>query len=415
MNDNVLPGYATLPRHDRLKLLQAKAALTKQRVQALYGPLNPGADGPQPYEGAAARAAHCGAITAQCDEVIAATEANLEAIANRESTERDHSNRVRHSHNKLRIITENNWMVGNTLFTGMFFDTVNLAPDEQALYQRRTKQEISVFQYGKDGKPKRFSFTDADFYGNGAPLGFKVLSSARVEYPLIDINKGSVRESALETFDLANDMAAAVDAEAFAIAAAGAYTTWTFTGAKIDRVVNTHSRVKTANFPLTNIIAAGANPNLLTILRNIKKYCGQWGMGAFPDGDLAPTGRILVPSGQIDAILGISDITTTVSAAKSSLGEQLQKEGWTSFHYLGTDWTLIPDNTLAPNTLYPQLNKPIGTIFFKPSLDKEVVKVEEDAGELGGDLESRYLKKPLWAVIPVSRVVNAMKVTFTIS
>lgn len=402
--------YVGHSREQRLELLQTKAAALQRRHAAVTGALNPNLNGPGAFNGAA-RVSMLGQLNEQFTRVAGLKPADLELLATSEEGWRVRDGE-RSTHNGLRIITEQNWMVPSLLFAAMFFDTQSLAPDDQVIYQRRTKQEIELFQYGKNGKPKRFSFTDEQFYSNGVPVTLKWLSTRRVEYPLMDLNKGSLREAALETFDLGTDMAAAVDAEAKAMAVAGAYTTWNFTGSPVARIINAHSRVVTANFPTTNIIAGGANPNLLTLCRAVKAYCGAWGTGAFHDGDLAPTGRILVPSGDVDRIIGLSDLST-VSAAKSALGEQLQKEGWTTFHFLGIDWQLVPDNTLASGVLYPQLNKPIGTIFFKPAFDKEVVKVEDEKDELGGDYESRYLKKPLGVVLPVGRRVNGLKITYS--
>lgn len=413
MQDVIESSYAGLNRRERLELLHKQASALKRRHEILTGPIN-GTTGPGQFAGATERSSLNGALTAHFDAILQSTEADLEKIGKKEAEARDVSGRARETNNGLRIITSQNWMVPSLLFTAMFFDTITLQPDEQALYQKRTKGEVPIYTYGKNGKPKRLTLTDSDFYSNGTPLPVKFLTSARVEYPLMDVNRGSIRESALETFDLAVDMAAKVDLEGKTIADAGAYGNFTLSGARVNRLINAHSRVVTANFPTTNLVAAGNNPKLLDILADVKQYCSAWGTGAWKDGDLMPTGRILIPSGDVKRIWGLSDFST-VSAAKSQLGEKVQAEGWTSFHYLGTDWVLVPDNTLASGSLYVQLNKPVGTLFLKPAFDREIVKVDEDAGPLGGDLESRYLKKPVWFVVPDDRKANGYKVTYTFS
>jgi hypothetical protein len=415
--------HAGLNRRERLQFLHQRTQALQRRHTLLTAPINAGIAGPGAYVGDTERASFNGRLDAHFKTILAATEADLEQIAKADEAARDHGDRERVSHNGLRIETLNNWVNPSLLFASSFFEVVNLQPGEQPLYRKVTKGEIDIFAYGKNGKPKRKTLTDTDFFQNGAPISLSFLKSARVEYPLLDLNRGNIRDAVLETFDLGVDMAARVDKEAFDFANANGASyvaSFDFTGAdKLARLVNAHSRIKTDNFPAGNLVAAGANPKLLDILRGAKDYVARWGTGAFRDGDLSLTGRIFMAPKDIDRIWGQSDLTG-VSAAKSALGEKVQAEGWTSFHFLGTDWMIVPDNTMAPATasaasgaLYIQTNKPIGTMFLIPALDKEIVKTEEDSGEWGGDLESRYLRKALGFVIPDNRKPNGYKVTFS--
>lgn len=412
--------HGDLTPAERLQLLQQRSNTARRRHELLTGELNPGAAGPGQFLGDGVnRVSLNGRLKEHFDAIAGATLKDLENVAKADDAARDRSGKERSSHNGLRIITTENWLLPNSIFAATFFETVSLQPDEQPLYRKKTKAEIPIYTYGKNGKPGRVTLQDTDYFANGTPIPMKFLKSARVEYRIEDVNRGNLRDAALETFDLGADMAAKVDLEAFTFANTAAYTaSFDFTNAaKVERVVNAHSRVNVANFPVGNLVTAGADPVLLTLLRGIKDYCARFA-GVLPGGDLMPTGRIFIAPKDIDRIWGQNDLTG-VSAAKSKLGEQVQAEGWTSFHFLGTDWMLVPDNTLAPATtsansgsMYVQLNKPIGTLFLKPSMDREIVKLEEEADPLGGDLESRYVKKPIALVVPADRLPNGYRIRY---
>jgi hypothetical protein len=46
-------------------------------------------------------------------------------------------------------------------------------------------------------------------------------------------------------------------------------------------------------------------------------------------------------------------------------------EKYTTFEYLGVNWTLIPDVTIPTGMCYPILNRPVGRILRKPSFNQE--------------------------------------------
>jgi hypothetical protein len=82
----------------------------------------------------------------------------------------------------------------------------------------------------------------------------------------------------------------------------GSFAAFTTTGEKLDRTYVKNTRLVAANLPTTNDLTLADNgPNTkfrLECLTAALRYCAQW-TGLFPDGDLAPTGVVIVPS--IDA------------------------------------------------------------------------------------------------------------------
>lgn len=416
---DLIHSALNLPAGERARLLRQRASLARQSFERDRTPLNPGVGQPGIYRGLTERVALNGEITDRFKVMEEADEAYLRRVAEKEAALREPGRTVT-THNGLRVITELNWIAPTLQFAGMFYDLVVLQPNEQAIYQRTSREEIGVGYYGLDGKPYRHMFTDADLVSTQTPLPIKMLKSRRVEYPTMDLQRGDIRDSVLETFDLATDMAAKVDYEAREFARTGAYTaTWTTATKKADKPFLAHSYVNTGNFPAGNIIAAGQDPSILAICDKIVEHCAKFGKGAFPDGDLMPTGRILVPSGDIRRIIGSANLTST-SARQTEVGEAMQKQGYIRFEYLGHIWELVPDNTLTKgNTnstpvarLYVQLNKPVGTIFFKPAFDREVIRPVEDEN---GYVESRYLQKPVAFALPITWQRNALQVSYYFS
>jgi hypothetical protein len=118
---------------------------------------------------------------------------------------------------------------------------------------------------------------------------------------------------------------------------------------------------------------------------------------------LRPTGVIFVPSADVEdiaiEILPTSNVNNGVADAVLA--------NYTSFTYLGVRWTLVPDVTLAPGYAYPVLNRPVGWIWYKPSMDMSGVDTNMRKNE-----ESRYQTKVLAMASPEGYRPFALRVKY---
>lgn len=313
----------------------------------------------------------------------------------------------------IRVEQFSNYILASQNITGMFFNIVNLADDERPVIQNTTDQEIRVGYVGANGEPKTKLIERDD---DEALVNLHYLTSEKATYRKKDIYRGTIVDAALQTLRMAYDVKNQMEAQAFALLTAsvpngGAFGAFTFTGKKANYTYLANSRIKTGNLPTTNDIALGTNSGTTKlryeVLRAAAKYANQWA-GAFPEGDLVPTGRILVPA------LEASDIADEIvpsGSTSNAVADQLLQHGWTTIDYLGRKWTLISDNTLDPKYCYVEFNRKPGTVYLKPSQDRDVVgnTYELDAK----NLEERYMQKVFGAYINSATRVNVCRIRYT--
>jgi hypothetical protein len=82
-------------------------------------------------------------------------------------------------------------------------------------------------------------------------------------------------------------------------------------------------------------------------------------------------------------------------------------QNYSQFTYLGIKWTLVPDVTLTQGLCYPVLNRPIGQVYYKPSMDEEIVETNRRK-----NWETRVQKKVINFTIPEPWRVNALRVVY---
>jgi len=317
--------------------------------------------------------------------------------------------------NALRMETVDLYVRATSVFSTLFFEPVNLKDDEQVAIEHGYRNPTKVKWLGEDGGAETQKAVAARkiLYRD-----LRVLSSIALGYKMLDVNQGpSVKDAAKATVDLGWDMTNKVDTEAFNIMNGGTingqnygtsvFGAFTSTGAKLDRTYIAHPRIQTVNLPTTNLITNaslddGGATNLFrfAVIRAIMKYCDSWG-GIFK---LRPTGAILVPSSETTTLA--KEITPTGTFHNQVAEGILQN--YTSFSYMGINWTLIGDPTLPPGACYPVLNKPVGKIYLKPQFDREFVKSDEEA-----NWETRSMKKAInFSIIEPDRV-NVLKVVYS--
>jgi hypothetical protein len=296
-----------------------------------------------------------------------------------------------------------------------FFEPVNLDPDEQVKWTNTFRNPVGVRYVGQDGGPRQVKAVKAQKH---TFIDMREIETDEVGYQIRDINLGTdIGAAAQATVDLGWDMSNKVDKEAFTLlttgqsqSAMGIYGPFKLTGAKLDRTWIPNDRIIAANLPDTNHLVledngAGAgqsNRFRFAVCRAIVKYCERWGnVWGTP---IRPTGIIMVPS--IDCTDLAEEIEPTSLIFPNQVAENVL-QNYSQFTYLGIKWTLVPDVTLTQGLCYPVLNRPIGQVYYKPSMDEEIVETNRRK-----NWETRVQKKVINFTIPEPWRVNALRVVY---
>lgn len=315
--------------------------------------------------------------------------------------------KVMEQFNAIRVETFQNYVLAHQNIISFFFEQVQLANDEVAYAQNETMQEIKVRTIAEDNNARRVRIVKP-MEEERIPLIF--ISTDEVEYTVMDIYKGSVVSAALSTIKLAYDMANQREQLAWdllnnaTIANGGPVFNTSFATAlgnsnKALRPWVLNSRIDARNIPDRNdfvVAGTGAETKFRTqVIKEISRYGDRW-KGNFPDGDLIPTGRILIPGNDIadlgdEAVIGDSESGPVI--------DQIQAQGYGSISYLGKNWTLVPDNTLAPGTCYPEFNRKIGKVYSKPGMEEEEVTPLKRKNR-----EKRYIKTVFGGYINITQI-----------
>jgi hypothetical protein len=259
-----------------------------------------------------------------------------------------------------------------------FFQQINLGDADQFVHQRRIGNETSVRVVGPDGKTfhqpasNNFSFTPVPLIEIGTDI---------LEYPLFDVNAGDgVRENALSSVSLAADLMSKVDeltAAQIVVTSPDTILTanFTVTGDLQDRSYVTHSRVNAANLPAGNILVLLDNTATSLprsgALYAIIDYVASFGSGAFsPEEDLRPE-VLHVPAKHAASLLAEAGVT----AVANSYADSLIKTGPFKIVFGGVEFTIVPDNTLDPDSpyIYVRFNRPVGIFLDKPTQARTII------------------------------------------
>ena len=315
--------------------------------------------------------------------------------------------------NALRIELVNNYIIP-TLNFGSFFEVVTLADNESPYIQNNTRQQIKAGYISQNGDPLMTKVIPSQ---TEYPVDLHEVVTDEVTYKTRDLNKGDITAAAKSTFDIQFDLRNQIEQILFNLltdGTAGAYQAFDFTNAKPDRrTLNLNTRVRKSVLPTTNDISVGT-PSGSTVfdfatLQAIVNYAARFA-NCFPDGELRPTGEVIVPA---DDITGIANTFTTVinsaGPKPTDIVEQLASNGFYQVgRYLGVDWSLIPDNTIARSVCYPKFNRPVGKVFFKPSFDDA-----EETVDRKHNTATIWAKKVTGAYIPIPQRVNAARFTYS--
>lgn len=321
---------------------------------------------------------------------------------------------------ELIITTTQNFVLPNLVF-GRFFEVKTLgekdSPGEVNLTQSEFKckvisQDNGVADIVKITKERRTVNHDL----------FAVITP-RLEWTIRDLYRGNIENAAQVMVDIAEVIAQEIEkrlhpeGSTFLESGEGAlesdvYGAFTLTGAKSGRVWTKNSMIKAGYLPTTNelsISGVGAGTTFgFSAFETILAYCH--GFSATRDvggsGELAPTGEVYVAAPDVREIL--TGLTTVTGAKSTPIAEQLQERGWMELPMFGgVVWKVIPVQTIARKQLYARLNRPVGTLYFKPSEDA----VDEQADKMK-NIAWRQEKKVMSIVIPLPNVRNTCRVAY---
>lgn len=356
------------------------------------------------------QAGTCNRVTAHFQKMLASLEDSELLTRSKDLEKRAYSgDRVAMQQlNAFRVINISNFLMpaSNAM---AFFETERLEEADTPMIENDTRQEIRVRFVGGDGGLQMTQFIKEKAYEH---IPLRWIASDIVEYPLVDINKGVVADSAKAQVDIAFDMAMKIDKELWKLVKS-LVGNFVLTGPKNKRTYVPHSSVNAANLPTTNLInlsTNGANTKFrLDAIKAALAYCAQWGNNTFSDGDLAPE-TFYIPSKHV------SDFLDEVSA--SSTDNEITRQIFSSGYVLnlaGKTFNIVGDSTLDPaeKMAYVRTNKPIGYVFEKPSLDEVIPR----NGELTFDEQHQNkgrmaVRKPFAAASPTPKAVNLLGVKF---
>jgi len=294
--------------------------------------------------------------------------------------------------NEIRVETVSNYIRAEGHFLSMFFDPVNLEPGDVPYFQNTSLNEVNVNYMSEDGRAEIYSAVKSQ---SQVAVPLKVIESDQVEYATRDIYQGFIGQAAQATFDIGYDLTQKIDGEVFSLMDSSAFGAFDITNAaKEKRTYVAHSKINAANLPTTNELAAASNGAStkfrLDVVRKIMRYATQWA-NVF-GSSVMPTGVILVPS---LAAADLADEITPDGSTNNSVADELMRD-FIQFDYLGVRWVLVPDATLAPKLVYPVFNRPIGRIYYKPSMDEDMVRESPNDPHR----ERRWQNKVIGTVIP---------------
>ena len=339
---------------------------------------------------------------------------------------------------ELRKENINNYVRARSHFLEMFFEEQVLGQNDSSYVVNETMYPQAVFYMAQDGKLRlqRAIAAQSNFL---VPLYF--VSSEKYGYQIEDLQRGNITAPAMKTVDIAFDIAAQLDYNAFLLLTGqltrasqnggvngvfGAFVTYLTSPSTAQQLLTFYpsSRIQASLLPTTNVLqpspdpipaglSAGRLPGMLvdsagnpviglSCAHAVIKYCDQFA-NVFMDGPLRPTGLLIVPA--IDASSPLSQVTAT--AAKPSAVAEGLLSNYTRFEYGGIVWTMMPDVTIPRGSLYAVLNKPVGRNFVKPSFDREFVNTDFEA-----NWEDRWYRKTQGLYAPVQWTPRAVQVQY---
>lgn len=269
------------------------------------------------------------------------------------------------------------------------FQQINLSADElPQMITPRTRQYFNVRYIGQDGGARQDQWRTARQAVN---IEMRLLSTDRVEYPLMDLQQGDVNEFDIINAQLRFDMEMKIETAALDVLNAN------YSATGIKALLNVHPTINKDNIPDGNYLDLRDVPtygplNVFTItrLKAILNHMAMWGFGFDPDGPISLSTMIMSPLNArdswdyIDLVSGwdtegktwgtpdtsgrlSDDPRTTVPTA---MREQIWSGGGMLQNAWGYRWSTQYNPRLSKGRLYIFTNQPVGWFFTKTEWDR---------------------------------------------
>lgn len=273
-------------------------------------------------------------------------------------------------------ITTTNVITASTIW-GSFFERRSLQPDELlSLLPDVHGQAVTFDAIGQDGGRKTYVAQPDDPTPTFAPISLR--TGPWIEYPLVDLYKGVVKDMALAQFDLARDRAYREDLLLGSYIKVGEantrYTdTFVVAGANGNRDIFAHPGVVLANLPTGNLVTLAGNTTTSLLRKElfdaIIEYCTSWGDKALEAGSFRPVEIIVSSKHQTDWLKQVA-----FGDVPGFMVDQVFENGMV-MKYGGYTWVITGVNTISPThgTAYVRMDQPVGIFADKPSVAREIL------------------------------------------
>jgi hypothetical protein len=291
------------------------------------------------------------------------------------------------------------------------FQSVNLSADElPQMVTPKARQYFTVRYLGQDGGARQDQWRTTK---SASEIEMKLISTDKVEYPLVDLQQGDVNESDKINAQLRFDMEMKLDALAKASLDANVMTSG------IKDILNIHPMINLTNLPddnyldLTNTGTYGT-ANVLTIarLRAILGRISQWQFGLDPDGPVSIRSMIMSPLHARDSWDYVSLVsgwnnpsgeTNPKETVSQNLRDQIFSSGSLLNSAWGMNWETQFNAQLAAGRLYVMTNQPVGWFFTKTDFDRVIEwkdtpdAIEQNIGQIMMRKAVQFYQPQLWA------------------
>lgn len=283
------------------------------------------------------------------------------------------------------------------------FQNVNLSSSEMPLIIRprsRNLQRFTVKTIGQDGGAESDQWRTTK---SAEQLELEMISTPKVEWPLIDLEQGDVSQADAVDQELRYEMEMKIDQ----LALANIDGAKTVSGLRDE--LNIHPLVDVNNIPDTNYLdLSSVSPGVLTIdkLKQILLHMALFGSAGGADLPFVISNIFLSPQNLrdswdfIDLVsgltgVGVEDPALTVT---TSVREQIFATGQMTSAW-GYSWSWTPNTQLAKGKMYITSSQPLGWFFTKTELDR-TISWSDQPDNIERNLAEMLLRRAIGFYVP---------------
>jgi hypothetical protein len=292
------------------------------------------------------------------------------------------------------------------------FQSINLSADElPMIITPKARQYFQVRYIGQDGGPHQDQWRTTKSAEN---IEMNMLSTDKIEYPLMDLQQGDVNAFSVINEQLRFDMEMKIDDLALQNLDSGKVVSG------LKALLNIHPLINQANLPDTNYLDltntgtyGTANTWTLPRLKALLDHISKWGFGFDPDGAITIQSMIMSPQNArdswdyVDLVSGYNSANALVDSPTntipSSMRENIMSTGGMIQSGWGHSWTTQYNARLAKGRAYVFTNQPVGWFFTKSEWDKTIEWkdhpdfVDQNIGQVVQKKTARFYMPSLWA------------------